>query len=70
MTTTRYAIELEPGKWWNNYAHWTDAKASQWKFERAILLGEHSIDYWLTVCKQHYPHARIVPVKCEVEDEA
>lgn len=64
MTTTRYAIELEPGKWWNTYPDnlFTD-------FHHAIVVNDQTKKYWLAICQKKYPQARIVRVKCEVDEQ-
>lgn len=69
MTTVRYAIELEPGFWWNTHGHWTGADASHWRFDQAVLTTAQHKDYWLSVCQKQFPQARVVPVKCEVRDD-
>lgn len=63
QTTTRYAIELEPGKWWN-----TERPAAVADFSDAEIRYRIGDDL-LNACFMFYPHARIVRVKCEVQDE-
>lgn len=66
MTTTRYAIELEPGK----YRAWGNVQTQTKDFADTDLFNYSDAKDELKIARQYHPHARIVKVKCEVQDEA
>jgi hypothetical protein len=64
-TTTRYAIELEPGK------YYCDFQKELVSFDRAQIFCEYWVKAKFDIMKsldafKVYPSARIVTVKCEV----
>ena len=61
-TTTRYAIELEPGK------YMTDDLNLGHDLPTACLMTESLAKKVLPGYKKHWPQARIVEVKCEVQE--
>ncbi len=59
-TTTRYAIELEPGK----YANGNTVVS----FKEAKMYAWDNVEYVLSTWFHRFPLARIIPVRCKAVD--
>jgi len=64
-TTTRYAIELEPNRW---YAYWS-VYPVDFKDATITTEGQAEAAFNTLRLREGKPQARIVEVKCEVGDD-